>query len=134
YYYAPGWWEGGAQVSLYVNDAAYNELPKAYQTIIDLATRAAGSSMVAKYDSTNPDALRRLIASRAVLRRFPRDVTDADVKTSNQLFKEFTDKDPRFKKIYDSYMGFRDNNAPWHRVAEGAYDNYLGAALAAQRR
>lgn len=134
YYYAPGWWEGGAQVSLYVNDSAYNELPKAYQSLIDIATRAAGSSMVAKYDSTNPDALRRLIAAGAVLRNFPRDVMDAAFKTSNELFEEFNNRDPRFKKIYDSYMGFRDNNIPWHRVAEGSFDNYLGAALAAQRR
>lgn len=134
YYYAPGWWEGGAQVSLYVNDAAYNDLPKAYQSLIDIATRAAGSSMVAKYDATNPDALRRLIAAGAVLRTFPRDVMDASFKTSNEVFKEFCDRDARFKKIYDSYMGFRDNNAPYHRVAEGAFDNYLGAALAAQRK
>ena len=121
-------------MSLYVHDGAYKELPKAYQTIIDMATRTAGNSMVAKYDSTNPDALRRLIASGAVLRSFPRDVMDASFKTSNELFKEFCDRDARFKKIYDSYMAFRDNNAPWHRVAEGAFDNFLGSALAAQRR
>jgi len=134
YYYAPGWWEGGAQVSLYVNDSAYNELPKAYQTLIDMASRAAGSKMVGDYDAHNPDALRRLIASGAVLRTFPRDVMDAGFKASNELFKEFSDRDPRFKKIHDSYMGFRDSSVPWFRVAEGAFDNYLAAALAAQRK
>src|SRR3546814_4733102 len=36
YYYYPGWWEGSAQVSLYVNDTAYNELPKQYQSLIDI--------------------------------------------------------------------------------------------------
>src|SRR5690606_30838709 len=41
YYYYPGWWEGSAQVSLYVNDKAYAELPKAYQRVIDVASRAA---------------------------------------------------------------------------------------------
>lgn len=134
YYYAPGWWEGGAQVSLYVNDKAYNELPKAYQTLIDMASRAAGSKMVGDYDAHNPDALRRLIASGAVLRTFPRDVMDAAFKTSNEVFKEFCDRDARFKKIYDSYMGFRDSSVPWARVAEGAFDNYLAAALAGQRK
>lgn len=134
YYYAPGWWEGGAQVSLYVNKDAYNELPKSYQTLIDMATRAAGSKMVGDYDAHNPDALRRLIAAGAVLRTFPRDVMDAAFKTSNEVFKEFCDRDPRFKKIYDSYMGFRDSSVPWFRVAEGAYDNYLASALAAQRK
>src|SRR5690606_1800598 len=106
-YYAPDWWEGGALVSLNVNDIAYNDLPKNYQVRIDMASRAAGSKMVGDYDAHNPDALRRLIAAGAVLRTFPRDVMDAAFKTSNELFKEFGEKDARFKKIHDSYMGFR---------------------------
>ena len=134
YYYYPGWWEGSAQVSLYVNDAAFQALPKQYQSLIEIASRAAGERMISQYDAQSPGALRRLIASGAVLKAFPRDVMDASFKTSNELYKEFNDRDPRFKKIYDSYMGFRDNNVPWHRVAEGAFDNYLGSALAAQRR
>lgn len=134
YYYAPGWWEGGAQVSLYVNNEAYNSLPKSYQTLIDMASRAAGGKMVGDYDANNPNALRRLIAAGAVLRTFPRDVMDAAFKTSNEVFKEFCDRDARFKKIFDSYMGFRDSSVPWTRVAEGAFDNYLASALAAQRK
>src|SRR5690606_15313919 len=51
YYYYPGWWEGSAQVSLYVNDAAYNELPKQYQSLVDTASRAAGGQMLADYDA-----------------------------------------------------------------------------------
>ena len=134
YYYYPGWWEGSAQVSLYVNDAAFNELPKAYQAIIAAASRAAGAGMVADYDANNPEALRRLIANGAVLKAFPRDVMDASFNASNEVYKEFNEKNPMFKKIYDSYMGFRDSVVPWFRVAEGSYDNYLGIALANQKK
>ncbi len=130
YYYYPGWWEGCGQVSLYVNDAAYAELPKVYQDAIDVASRAAGNHMVEMYDAGNPEALRRLIANGAVLKSFPRDVMDASWEAANTVFKEFCDNDPGFKKIYDSYMGFRDSVVPWFRVAEGSYDNYLGATLA----
>ncbi|MFC4296588.1 TRAP transporter substrate-binding protein [Castellaniella hirudinis] len=133
YYYYPGWWEGSAQVSLYVNDKAYAELPKAYQRVIDVASRAAGAKMVQDYDAHNPEALRRLIAGGAVLKSFPRDVMDASFEASNQVYKEFCDKDPGFKKIFDNYMAFRDNIVPWFRVAEGSYDNYLGAALARKK-
>src|SRR3546814_3691295 len=83
------WWEGSAQVSLYVNDTAYNELPKQYQSLIDIASRAAGGKMIGDYDAHNPAALRRLIASGAVLKAFPRDVMDASFTPSNEVYKEF---------------------------------------------
>lgn len=134
YYYYPGWWEGSAQVSLYVNNEAYNSLPKGYQSLIDTATRAAGNTLLGSYDANNPAALRRLIGSGAVLKAFPRDVMDASFKASNELYKEFCDKNAMFKKIHDNYMGFRDNIVPWFRVAEGSYDNYLGIALANQKK
>ncbi len=134
YYYYPGWWEGSAQVSLYVNDKAHAELPKAYQKALEVAARAAGNKLVEDYDAHNPEALRRLIASGAVLKSFPRDVMDASFKAANEVYKEFNEKDPGFKKIYDNYMAFRDNVVPWFRVNEAAYDNYLGAALARQKK
>ena len=35
----------------------------------------------------------------------------------------------------ESVLGpFRDNIVPWFRVAEGSYDNYVGAALARQNQ
>jgi len=133
YYYYPGWWEGSAQLSLYVNDEAYNKLPKNYQALIDLATRYAGAQLTADYDAHNSDALRRLIAGGAVLKAFPRDVMDAAFKASNELYKEFSDKNPMFKKVHENYMKFRDDTVPWFRIAEGSYDNYLGVALSGRK-
>lgn len=134
YYYYPGWWEGSAQLSLYINNDAYNELPKQYQKLIETASRAAGAGLLPDYDAHNPGALRRLIASGAVLKAFPRDVMDAAFEASSQVYKEFCDNNPAFKKIYDSYMPFRDSIVPWFRVAEGSYDNFLGIALANQKK
>ncbi|MGB6243038.1 MAG: TRAP transporter substrate-binding protein DctP [Castellaniella sp.] len=134
YYYYPGWWEGSAQVSLYVNDKAFAELPKAYQAAVTIASRAASNHLVEYYDNNSPAALRRLIAGGAVLKSFPREVMDASFQASNEVYKEFCDKNAGFKKIFDSYMSFRDNVVPWFRVAEGSFDNYLGAALARQKK
>src|SRR5690625_2694124 len=134
YYYYPGWWEGAGQVSLYVNQDAYEQLPKPYKSLIATASRAAGQNMLSTYDAENPAALRRLIASGAVLKPFPRDVMDAAFEVSNEVYKEFCEADEGFKKIYDSYMAFRDESVPWFRVAEGSYDNFLGIALAQQRQ
>ncbi|MFA5662934.1 TRAP transporter substrate-binding protein [Castellaniella sp.] len=134
YYYYPGWWEGAAQVSLYVNDKAFAELPKAYQSAVEVCSRAASNHLVEYYDNYNPEALRRLIAGGAVLKSFPRAVLDACYEASNVVYKEFCDKDAGFKKIYDDYMGYRDNLVPWFRVGEGVFENYLGAVLAKQNK
>ncbi|MCQ9615420.1 TRAP transporter substrate-binding protein [Paenalcaligenes niemegkensis] len=134
YYYYPGWWEGSAQVSLYINDEAFASLPPQYQAVVATCARAASNKMLTMYDSQSPAALRRLMAAGAVLKAFPRDVMDASFEASNQLYKEFCDKDPMFKKIHDNYMGFRDEVVPWFRVAEGSFDNYIGLALANRRR
>ncbi len=129
YYYTPGWWEGSAQVSMYVNDKAFNDLPKQYQSLIETACRAAGPNLIAKYDAHNAAALRRLIASGAELKRFSPEVMEASFKASNELYKEFCEKDEMFKKIHDNYMAFRDEVVPWFGVAEGFYDRYLEHAV-----
>lgn len=133
YYYYPGWWEGGPQISLYINESSWNALPKSYQTVLELASRAALVDNLARYDAGNPPALRKLIASGAILRAFPREVMDASWDAANAVYKEFCDRDPKFKAMYDNYMAFRDSSVPWFRVAEGAYDQYLAAALSRAR-
>ncbi len=37
YYYYPGWWEGGLNVSLLINQQKWEQLPKPYQAILDAA-------------------------------------------------------------------------------------------------
>jgi TRAP-type mannitol/chloroaromatic compound transport system substrate-binding protein len=133
FYYYPGWWEGGAQTSLYVNQGEYEKLPKSYQVIIDAATRACTITMTARYDNLNSIALRRLIGQGTQLRPFPRAVMDASWDASQKVYAEVTAKNPRFKMIYDNYMGYRDQLVPWFRVAEASYDQYLGAALSRQK-
>ena len=133
FYYYPGWWEGGAQTSLYVNQGEYEKLPKSYQVIIDAATRACTVTMTARYDNLNSIALRRLIGQGTQLRAFPRAVMDASWDASQKVYAEVTAKNPRFKMIFDNYMGYRDQLVPWFRVAEAAYDQYLGAALSRQK-
>jgi len=116
-------------VSLYVNESVWNDLPKTYQAIIEAASRTAHVAMTARYDALNAAALRRLIAAGAQLRAFPRAVMDASWDAANKVYAEFAAKDPKFKAMYENYMGYRDEVVPWFRVAEGSYDQYLSTAL-----
>ena len=129
YYYAPGWWAGGEQLSLYINDEAWNQLPKHYQAVVQAAALAAHTAATARYDALNPQALVQLTTNGAQVRAFPRSIMDAAFEASQQVYKDLSAKDPRFKALHDSYMGFRDSEMPWFRLTEGAFGQYLGVAL-----
>lgn len=125
YYYAPGWWEGGAMLHLVVNQAKWNELPKHYQALVFHACEAANNWMLAKYDAVNAAALRRLIGGGAELRIFPQAIMEASLKAANELYGELAAKSPDFKKALDSMSAFRAEQLPWWQVNEYAYDSFM---------
>src|SRR2546423_1770925 len=59
FYYYPGWWEGQAQLSAYINAGQWQNLPKNYQAVLASACAEAESLMIRKYDAENVSALRR---------------------------------------------------------------------------
>ena len=125
YYYYPGWWEGGPMLSVYVNAAQWQQLPKNYQAILESACAEANVWMLAKYDALNPAALRRLVAGGTQLRPFSRDIMNACFKAANELYAETTAKNAKFKKIFDSWKHFRDEENLWFRFAEGPFDSFM---------
>jgi TRAP-type mannitol/chloroaromatic compound transport system substrate-binding protein len=130
YYYYPGWWEGGPQLSTIINIAQWNTLPATYKAVLEAACAEANAMMVAKYDAGNPAALRRLIAGGAVLRRFPTPVMEASLKAANELYAETSLKNQNFKKVYEEWAKFRDEENLWFRVAEGSFDSFMGQVSA----
>jgi TRAP-type mannitol/chloroaromatic compound transport system substrate-binding protein len=130
YYYYPGWWEGGPELDLFVNTKAWADLPKDYQAILEAACYEANVDMVAKYDAVNPPALRRLVAAGVQLRPFPREIMQASWKAANELYAETSASNPKFKKVYDQWSKFRDEEILWFRVAEQNFDQFMATASA----
>ena len=128
YYYYPGWWEGGLNVSALVNQQQWEQLPKTYQAAFEAACHEATIIMNAKYDVENPAALRRLVAGGAQLRPFPRDVMEACYKAAFELYDETAKSNPKFAKIYEPWKKFRDESYLWFRVAENSFDNFVFTA------
>jgi TRAP-type mannitol/chloroaromatic compound transport system substrate-binding protein len=124
YYYYPGFWEGGAQLSAIVNLKKFAELPKSYQAAFEVACAEAHSHMQARYDASNTNALRKLVAGGAQLRAFPRPVMEAAEKVAYQLYGELSAKSAHWKRIYPGWKKFRDDEYLWFRVAEQAFDSY----------
>ena len=125
FYYYPGWWEVGPQLSLYVNQKAYDGLSAEYKAIIESAAAFAHIDMQAKYDYKNPAALKTLASQGAKLRQFPKDVMLAAFKSSEQVYSELSASNPAWKKIYTDYANYRRDANLWFRFAEASIDTFL---------
>jgi len=127
-YYFPGFFEPGARLHAMINKTAWEALPPAYKAALELAANEADQDMTARYDASNPQALRRLIAAGAQLRPWPREVLASAWKSTHELYDELGAKNERFKIIWDSYRRFRDDEFAWFRVAENSFDNFAFTA------
>ncbi len=125
FYYYPGWWEGGPQVDLFVNQKAYDALSPENKAIVEAASAFAHVNMQAKYDVKNPPALKQLVAAGAKLRPFPADVMAASFKTSMAVYDELSAKNENWKKVYADYSKFRAEQNLWFRFTEATFDRFM---------
>src|SRR5690349_16619639 len=123
-YYYPGWWEGGAQGTNFINLDKWNELSPAYKSIIRTACALQHEWEMAKYDAENPAALKRLVAQGAQLRAFPPAVMDASFNAALELYREISAENPLFKKIWESTQAFRNDQYLWWQIAEYSFDTF----------
>jgi TRAP-type mannitol/chloroaromatic compound transport system substrate-binding protein len=125
YYYYPGWWEGGPTVHAFVNQAEYNKLPKNYQAILQNACANTNSWMGARYDMQNPQALRKLIAANTKLMPFSKEVMEACLKATNELWAEISAKNADFKTAIDAMQAYRGDQYLWWQIAEYNFDTFM---------
>ncbi|MBA2673445.1 TRAP transporter substrate-binding protein DctP [Ramlibacter sp.] len=129
YYYFPGWWEGSASLALFINRKAWAALPAQYQAAMKVAAAEANQWLTAKYDTENPQALRRLVAGGAQLRSFPKEVTQAAFLAANELYAEMSGKSPGFRKIYAQWSKFRSEQVMWQQFCDLPFDNMMAGLL-----
>ena len=125
HYYYPGWWEGGPMLLAFINLDKWNALPKYYQSLLEQAGHYANNWMMAKYDSVNPNALRKLLAGGAKLHPFSPPIMEASFKAAKELHSEVSASNANFKKVYDSLTNYANNGYAWFQVAEVGYDNFM---------
>ena len=124
-YYYPGWWEGSAQLTLYINSKAWDALPADYKAIVEAAASHAHVDMQAKYDARNPAALKRLLATGTKLHSFPKDVMNAAFKVTSEYYAELAEKNANWKKVYEDWVKFRADQHSWFRVTEAGFDDFM---------
>jgi TRAP-type mannitol/chloroaromatic compound transport system substrate-binding protein len=125
FYYTPGWWEAGPQLSFYVGAKEWEKLPKEYQAAIEAASYEAHVVMQAEYDAKNPAALARLLKNGVKLRPFSKEIMDACYKAATEVMDEEAAKNAKFKKIYEPWKRFRQDENQWFSVAEAPMQNFM---------
>jgi len=124
-YYYPGWWEGGPQLTFYVNLKKWQELPDPYKAVFETAAAEANVTMLAAYDARNPPALMRLVKQGVKLHPFPQDVMVAARQEAFKMYEEEAARNPAFKRIYGEWNKFREASMQWMKLAEASYANFL---------
>jgi len=125
FYHYPGWWEGGPQLDVFVNNKAYDALSAENKAIVEAAAAYAHTEMQAKYDAKNPAALKQLVANKTKVVPFPKDVLDRAFKESMGLYEEISAKNPNWKKVYTDYANFRRDQNLWFRFTEARFDSFM---------
>jgi TRAP-type mannitol/chloroaromatic compound transport system substrate-binding protein len=127
FYYYPGWWEGGPQLDIYINDKAFAALSPENKAIVQAAAAYAHVQMQAAYDAKNPMALKQLVAAKTKVLPFPKDVLDLAFKESMALYADISAKNPGWKKVYDDMATFRRDQNLWFRFTEAKFDSFMQA-------
>ena len=125
YYYYPGWWEGGPEVSFFINTKAQAALSAENKAILEAACAYAAEDMLSKYDALNPIALKKLVANKTKLLPFPKDVMEGSFKASMEVFAANDAKSPEWKKIYADMKNFQRDQLLWFRFCEAGFDNFM---------
>ena len=81
-------------------------------------------------------SLRMLLMEKLDLARELTDeeILETCVKAANDLYEETAASNPKFKKIYEQWRKFRDDQLQWFAVAENRFDNFMQAARMASAR
>ena len=77
------------------------------------------------HDALNPAALKRLIAGGVNLRPFSNDIMVACYKATQEVYDEIASKNAKFKKVYEPWKKFREDQVQWFQVAENRFDNFM---------
>src|SRR6187551_3530003 len=125
FYYYPGWWEGGPELDVFINQKAFDALSPENKAIVQAAASEAHVVMQAKYDAVNPNALKQLVGAGTKLRPFPADVMNAAFKESMALYEELNAKNENWKKVYADYSKFRAEQNLWFRFTEATFDRFM---------
>jgi TRAP-type mannitol/chloroaromatic compound transport system substrate-binding protein len=126
YYYTPGWHEQGPVLDIFFNKKAYNDLPKHFQKVLDVAAADINIRTLAAFDAQSGTALETLVKEHNVnVQVYPEDVLKKLKEISKDVIAEEATKDPFAAKVHEDYKAFQAKTAVWGKMSEKVYWNTM---------
>jgi len=130
YYYAPGFHEPGASLSVGVNLDIWNNLTSSEQKMISYAAQHANNTSLGEYTFENARALDTLKREHGISPRFFNQEIMVEIgRVCEDVVNELGTSDPQTRRIYESYKSARDQYAKWTEMSDGRYITARQAAL-----
>lgn len=122
FYYAPGFHEPGAALSIGVNLGIWNGLTRSEQAMIRYACQSANNASLGEYTVRNAEALETLKTRHGVEPRiFSDEIMNAIGTIAEEVVRDLGTSDAQTQAIYESYLKARNQYRGWTEMSEGRY-------------
>lgn len=128
FYYYPGFWEPGPTLEVQFNLDDWNSWPSIYQDMVRAAARVADSTMMARYDNLNPEALQQILDSGTNLQPYSDEILEAARDAAFTFYDETASSDQEFGDIYTAWNEYRQPIQQWFGTAEQRMTEFTSAA------
>jgi TRAP-type mannitol/chloroaromatic compound transport system substrate-binding protein len=113
YYYFPAWHQQATLFDLDINLSVWNALEDRHKATIELACGDILREMLAQGEAAQGIAIKELEMQGVKVRRWPASMLVAFENAWKEVAAEESEKNPNFKRAYDSYTAFRKNYEIW---------------------
>src|SRR5688572_23292252 len=118
FYYYPGFNKPNGTGECIIALKAWESLDSAGKAIVSHACAAEANFALAEMERLNAEALTVLTSQHQVkLRSFSRDLIDGARRQATDVLAELAGRDEVTRRIYTSYLAFRDRTTAWSRIS-----------------
>jgi TRAP-type mannitol/chloroaromatic compound transport system substrate-binding protein len=124
YFYYPGIHEPGTCGSFGMNLALWESLSDSDKELIETVIQAEVHHGTSEYQARNPGALDEMINKHNIeVRRVSDEVLTELGNHAGEVIRDIAQEDDIGKRIYESYITFREGQIAWTDIAERAFLN-----------
>ena len=121
-YYWPGFHEPGPILHVGMNREVWDGFSESDQALIKACCEVEHDIMLAEFNANNGDALATLRNEHGVqLKQFSDDIMKQIGEASGDVMASVAGEGDLVKRIYDSYMQFREKMIAWSKFADYGY-------------
>jgi TRAP-type mannitol/chloroaromatic compound transport system substrate-binding protein len=130
HYYYPGFHEPGTVGSVGVNKAVYDSLTPEQQRIFEIVTMADAKAQESENNARNLVSLDVLMTEHGVqLHQYSDEILSEIGRGSEEVVAEVGNTDAMTKRVYESFLAYRQHAVAWADIGERAFLNARASLL-----